>query len=606
MSQQNINFGTFPGDPSADEIRTAFQKVQDNFNQLFNGQQNTTGVSSITAGPGISVNPTVGNVTVAANIAYLQVNTSTLTLSANPNATRVPVALIQTSSQVLNVNLPGNIATVVNISITGNLTSNVLNANYVSGNGSSLSAITGANVTGNVANATHATTADTAYSVNVANIVGIGNIATLNLTGSSNDVLYGNGVFAPASGSVANSNYASYAGNAFSVSGGNVSGAVAYATTANSVSGSNVSGAVAYATTANSVAGSNVSGAVAYATTANSVAGSNVSGTVANATYATSAGNVASATTAVNVTANAQPNITSVGTLSNLTVSGTSDLGAIGNITITGGSSGYYLQTNGSGVLTWASVPGGTGISNGTSNISVPTANGNVNTSVAGNANILVVTGTGANIAGTLNATGVITGNGSGLTAIVGGNVSGAVAYATTANSVAGSNVSGTVANATYATSAGSATTATSATTAVNVTANSQANITSVGTLTSLGVSGTVTAANITANTGFILSSVATYSAAGSTQGTATALTTMINIVSTVAASTGVVFPTAVTGMRLTVLNTGANPLAVYPATNAIINSQAANASFSLPVGDRLDFIATSTTQWYTLNATYG
>jgi hypothetical protein len=93
-------------------------------------------------------------------------------------------------------------------------------------------------------------------------------------------------------------------------------------------------------------------------------------------------------------------------------------------------------------------------------------------TGLAVNGNI-----TAANI--TAN-TGVFTGNGSGLTALTGANVSGAVSFATTANAVAGANVSGTVANATFATSAGSATTAGTVTTAA------QGNITSVGTLTGL------------------------------------------------------------------------------------------------------------------------
>lgn len=34
-------------------------------------------------------------------------------------------------------------------------------------------------------------------------------------------------------------------------------------------------------------------------------------------------------------------------------------LGAVGNVSITGGTAGQYLQTNGSGVLTWATVSGG-------------------------------------------------------------------------------------------------------------------------------------------------------------------------------------------------------------------------------------------------------
>lgn len=60
-----------------------------------------------------------------------------------------------------------------------------------------------------------------------------------------------------------------------------------------------------------------------------------------------------SATTAVTVTGNAQPNITSLGTLANLTVAGPVNLGNIGNITITGGSNGQVITTNGSGVLTF-------------------------------------------------------------------------------------------------------------------------------------------------------------------------------------------------------------------------------------------------------------
>lgn len=36
-------------------------------------------------------------------------------------------------------------------------------------------------------------------------------------------------------------------------------------------------------------------------------------------------------------------------------------LGAVGNVSITGGTAGQYLQTNGSGVLTWATVSGGGG-----------------------------------------------------------------------------------------------------------------------------------------------------------------------------------------------------------------------------------------------------
>ncbi len=50
---------------------------------------------------------------------------------------------------------------------------------------------------------------------------------------------------------------------------------------------------------------------------------------------------------------------------------------------------------------------GGASISNGTSNVNIATSGGNVTTSVAGNANILIVTGTGANVSGTFQVSGI-------------------------------------------------------------------------------------------------------------------------------------------------------------------------------------------------------
>ena len=162
-------------------------------------------------------------------------------------------------------------------------------------------------------------------------------------------------------------------------------------------------------------------------------------------------GNVSgNTTTAGTVTTNAQPNITSVGTLTSVSISGNANIGNIGTaglITATGNVTGANLITGG-----------------------LITATGNIS---------------GANINGTFY------GAGTGLTSIPGANVSGAVSYATTANAVAGANVSGTVANATFATSAGSATTA------GTVTTNAQPNITSIGTLTSVSVSGNSTVGNL-------------------------------------------------------------------------------------------------------------
>lgn len=51
----------------------------------------------------------------------------------------------------------------------------------------------------------------------------------------------------------------------------------------------------------------------------------------------------------------AQPNITSVGTLTSLTIND------VANLHIPGGNNGYFLQTNGNGTLNWSAAPGNAG-----------------------------------------------------------------------------------------------------------------------------------------------------------------------------------------------------------------------------------------------------
>ncbi len=201
------------------------------------------------------------------------------------------------------------------------------------------------------------------------------------------------------------------------------------------------------------------------------------------------------------VTDNAQPNITSVGTLISLNVSG--------NVT----------ASNFIGSL-----------ANGNSNVNIPVANGNINISSAGNANIVVVTGTGVNVAGNLNATGSVslgTGEGGNLTGanVVFANTISANLLATTSNVTSNSitnnltvnlELSGNTANftgniitlnanlgnaasANYFIGNGSLLTGVAASNAVSagtVTNNAQPNITSVGTLISLDISGNLSAGN--------------------------------------------------------------------------------------------------------------
>ncbi len=154
-------------------------------------------------------------------------------------------------------------------------------------------------------------------------------------------------------------------------------------------------------------------------------------GNISNIQGGNISGTVSSATTSGTVTTNAQSNITSVGVLTGLVMAGnitpnvsnTYNLGNtdnrwnnlflsgntiyLGNASI--GSDGNNVTiTNPNGgqlVIAGNGTASSNTIYNGTSDVSIPTANGNVNVVAAGNTT-LIITGTGANVTGTLNATG--------------------------------------------------------------------------------------------------------------------------------------------------------------------------------------------------------
>ena len=178
------------------------------------------------------------------------------------------------------------------------------------------------------------------------------------------------------------------AGNISNVQGANVAGQVNFAATANAVAGANVSGTVALASVAGTVSGAaqsnitsvgtlssltvsanvdagnvnatggvftyvsgdganltsvpgqQITGEVDFAQVANSVAGANVSGQSANALVA---GTVYTA---------AQPNITSTGTLTSLTVSGLVDAGSVQTSTLTTGANTTAGSITGNWTLT--------------------------------------------------------------------------------------------------------------------------------------------------------------------------------------------------------------------------------------------------------------
>ena len=241
------------------------------------------------------------------------------------------------------------------------------------------------------------------------------------------------------------------------------------------------------------------------------------------------AGNLVSGTLLTGtLTTNAQPNVTSVGTLTSLAVTGN---------------------------VTAANFIGN--LANGNSDIAIPAANGNINFDVAGSANIVVITGTGVNVAGTLNATGnanlqnlgtaqvlatanvtapqiisnIATGTAplvvtsttqvanlnaataeaaTNAAALLQNTSSATTVYPTFTTSGANGNSSAVINTSISANLGNASITATTfvgalsgaATTAGTVTTAAQGNITSVGTLSTLGVNGTVTAVSFTANTG--------------------------------------------------------------------------------------------------------
>ena len=91
-------------------------------------------------------------------------------------------------------------------------------------------------------------------------------------------------------------------------------------------------------------------------------------------------------------------------TTTNITTTAVSNLNAVGNVKITGGTSGQVISTDGSGNLSFVTI-GTASLSNGTSNVNVLNSS-NITFSVAGTANVVTFTSTGANITGYANITG--------------------------------------------------------------------------------------------------------------------------------------------------------------------------------------------------------
>lgn len=436
MAQQNIDFGSFPDDPDADAIRTAFQKVQNNFSELYT--TTTAGsVTSVNRGAGITVNSTTGNVIVTANLACLQVSTSSLSIGQGGNGSSNATISQTSQTLVLDIN-PANVFSANFSGVSGalaNITGTFTSNSNSQPNITSVGTLTNLAVTGNITASNVYANSGTigaatligtlnANSNSQPNITTIGTLGNLNVTTNSN------------LGNLAVANF--FSGDGYLLSNLTISSGSSITNGNSNVTVSaNGNVATSVAGTANVLVvtstGANVTG---YITASGNITGGNANlGNAVTASYfiGNLYGNANAATTAGTVTTNAQPNITSVGTLSALTV--TANITA-GNVYANSGIvKGQYLYGDGSNISN-ITISAGSSIVNGTSNVSIPASNGNVNTVVAGNTT-LVVTGTGVNVTGTLNATGSITGN-------FGGNVTNATqANITSLGTLTGLNVNG-------------------------------------------------------------------------------------------------------------------------------------------------------------------
>jgi hypothetical protein len=94
--------------------------------------------------------------------------------------------------------------------------------------------------------------------------------------------------------------------------------------------------------------------------------------------------------------------------------------------------------------------------------------------------------------------------------------------------------------------------------------------------------------------------------AAGNTQGTATSLTTTVNVVTSASANVtdGVILPAAVAGLYITVKNDTADNIKVYPPSSGIIDNESTNGAVTVPAEGSRSFVGVSTTKYNTVAST--
>ena len=150
MAQQTIDYGNFPDDASADAIRIAFQKTQDNFTELYGNLSNiASNVTAITAGSGIIVSSSTGDVTIDSIFSSLNIHSNTLSITGvggivTPGGNIGEDYTVNNASSTLIVELNSVMdVTFANITADGNL---IVNGNSISAANANIT-LTNGNIT---------------------------------------------------------------------------------------------------------------------------------------------------------------------------------------------------------------------------------------------------------------------------------------------------------------------------------------------------------------------------------------------------------------------------------------------------------------------------
>ena len=507
---------------------------------IFLGANSTISAGSLTNGNSNIIVTLDGNVStsVAGNTNVLIVTGAGVnvagTLDATGNITGGNLITAGFANIGTELSVIGNANIGTDLSVIGNANVGNIGATNgvftnVSGNGNSLSSIQGANVSGEV------TFAATANAVAVANVSGIGNIATINLDGNASTILYGNGIFA-ADASNGNANYANFAGTAYSVDGANVVGAVADANLALQVADNTQSNITSVGT----LVEVNTSGNINFIGSSNSVIQQDYANGATTLTIY--AGNHAShllldglgdanleAKGNVKLTANSQGAIADwkFGMDGNLTLPGGGGVWTLGadtagltanmsdpypvylgldyttNVATLAANTAVVIQTNTGDPKNWTFdttgnlvLPGNTFAINFANGSPAQLANANY-ANFAGTAysvdgaNVVgaVAYATTANAVAGANVSGEVTFAGT-ANAVAGANVSGEVTFAATANAVAGANVSGEVTFAATANAVAGANVSGEVTYAATANSVAVANVSGIGNIATINLNG--------------------------------------------------------------------------------------------------------------------